>query len=1114
MVPNYHFSIDMVNNVIYNEYGEWFIMPSYIISQNLMLLLSDLLYFLIVFMCDTVECPQILRRCVYMKKSTKILSMLMAFVMFFTSMSICASAAYSSYEQPGGYNTLGVPYLTADQCGSIMLDYLDGLMAKENIIVDEGLSILPDLYLNFTSVDRSLQSIIDFIDGDLFDLVDTFNLGDIDDLDIYWIRQSPRRTTAGRTDLEIVYCLCKFLAANKTIVGKAVEGTLDIGTVGTFFDISEYIGDIPGTLKTKVYSALFKEDVYGAMPAGMTVDQMVIQKLNYALVNDPVTQKEGLLPSLSGKLDIDTVSGYSLFRNAFNAALSDIAIPKLTTLLVDLLEIDTSENPDGVYYGTSDLSIVWDLLINNGKVPFSDDALDKPVKMIEEALDYYLLGDFLDQYIQITEDGWTVLDTLDDALHTLLIAGAGVVSGFSLQGVTFKTSAELEVMSNSELFAYLAKMLLIGFVDFSDIPDSAQTLREVATYFLINVAADIIPEKDYYAKINAGALNPSTTGCLEVAAGLIRYYLNANTEMNILDNLTFEQTVDHIINWVIAKYGGVICTSGMASDSAWKKLDKILFGNSPYMCGILQANWLPTTVNSSNITYDLLFNKIIFAILDFDLDELVSIIHTNPTGDLNNCMAEVALNLIARIVNGVFENNVIIPLNTTRLETIFTKSTLRSIVEALLSKLSVYVEPIFVSALPLIVDLLGLWDPSAFDVAAPEGTVDVSIEELENIVYTQVPKEQDVEYDEEGYIYFGSENYSPLYHFYDYQDERKAATSLIKKFETDPTQVTQEEITNTAYRLTYYYNRLIYKQPNVVQLGYMIEDLKNVHGLINSRYGISATNSAYSLRTWNQLKRAYTFAYDIYMDVLLGTDSTITQAMVSEARGQLNSAVKSLKPYTPLANYTTFRSELNTAKGYTESELNRYFEEGVAAFREVLARANDFALDYDRDSQTLVDDMTVEIQDAIAGLSFKPAITKVDDTTTAFDPINKFVFGLKTGLSSYFSFVTNVGPGYIEPTPTSNGSGTGTVISLIVNGEVIDSYTVAIFGDVDGDGKTNANDSLLVSLYADGLLSSSSSFSPVQSFAADENHDGYVDANDSYDLEMAGLYAYSVNQTP
>lgn len=1049
-----------------------------------------------------------------MKRSTKVFSTLMAFVMFFSSMSICASSAHSSYEQPGGYDSIGRPYLTADQCCSLILDKIDAGLAKKQITFRQNVLVY-EIDLDFTSIDKAVVSITGLVNSKFFKTVDGA-LGDAGDIDVYWLNQCPRRHAAGRTDLEVLFCVIKFLAANKTIVGKAFDGSLHLGLVQTIggFKLKDETGDIPANLKESIKKALFDPEVYGEMPASMTMDQLINQKLQYALVYDPVTEKSGIMPSLDGKLNLQTTSGYMFFKNIFNSALSDIAIPKLTELLVDVLEIDISENPDGVYDGTSAMSIIWDMLIDNGKITFSEEAQGKPVKMIEEALHYYLLGDFLKQFIQMDEDGWVALDTLDEALNSLLVMGAGLVSSFNIQGITFKTEEEIAEMTNADLVAYLGKVLLNGLVDFADIPDSAQTLREVATYFLINFSADILPDKDFYSKIANGSINPATTGCLEVLAPLVRYYVNANTKMYIPDNLNFNDTITFVVNEFLkdSYFGGIICTSGMAAENGWKKMDKVFFGNSPQLCGFLQANWLPTTIDSNNITYDLLINKIIFGILDFDLSRIISIFRKNSTGELNNSMVQIVLNILGRIVNGVFENNTVFPLNQTSVESVLAPSALRSLLEALLVILPNYFEAICTSCLPLVVSALGLWDPSTFDIKAPEGTADVSIEELEELFYLQVPREQGVDYDEPGFVFFGSENFDPLYKYYDYMDVRTEARRLFERYESDPDLVTQEDITNTAYRLTYYFNRLTYKQANVTQLTNLIEETK-AKGLINANYSVSPYNQNYTLRTWNQFRRAYYFADLIFCEVEIYQNSDITQAMVSEARGQLLKAVKGLKDYVPLANYTLFNEALNAAMSMTESDLEAYFEEGVEYFREVLAQAIDFDRDYDRDSQDLVDEMADKLSGAMDDLSFKPALVATDYSTTILDKDKKYAYGLPTNQTSYFAYIANVGPGLVYEVPTLNGYGTGTVIQLLVNGEVEDYCTVAIFGDVDGDAKTNANDALLISLYADGLLSASS-FSDVQVFAADNNWDGYIDSIDATRLEEAGLMLSSVKQVP
>ena len=56
-----------------------------------------------------------------MKKSTKLLCILMAFVMMSSYLAVGASA-YQAYDTPVGYNSIGKPIYTYEQTCSMLLD--------------------------------------------------------------------------------------------------------------------------------------------------------------------------------------------------------------------------------------------------------------------------------------------------------------------------------------------------------------------------------------------------------------------------------------------------------------------------------------------------------------------------------------------------------------------------------------------------------------------------------------------------------------------------------------------------------------------------------------------------------------------------------------------------------------------------------------------------------------------------------------------------------------------------------------------------------------------------------------------------------------------------------
>ena len=92
--------------------------------------------------------------------------------------------------------------------------------------------------------------------------------------------------------------------------------------------------------------------------------------------------------------------------------------------------------------------------------------------------------------------------------------------------------------------------------------------------------------------------------------------------------------------------------------------------------------------------------------------------------------------------------------------------------------------------------------------------------------------------------------------------------------------------------------------------------------------------------------------------------------------------------------------------------------------------------------------------------------------------------------------------------------GTGTILSFYSNenGEVIDKYTIILFGDVNGDGWYDGQDAVLVNMIANGMLTREQVGEAVW-MAADCNHDGKIDQADVDLLNQAGLLLSSVDQT-
>lgn len=108
-----------------------------------------------------------------------------------------------------------------------------------------------------------------------------------------------------------------------------------------------------------------------------------------------------------------------------------------------------------------------------------------------------------------------------------------------------------------------------------------------------------------------------------------------------------------------------------------------------------------------------------------------------------------------------------------------------------------------------------------------------------------------------------------------------------------------------------------------------------------------------------------------------------------------------------------------------------------------------------------------------------------------------------------------VGDGELEIIATEAGSeaGTGTIVNVLdLDGNVVETYVLVIFGDVTGDGMIDGMDAADLELH-DGwayeLSSNGMRFElAYQSFAGDVNCDTMTDAMDSADVSLHDGYAY------
>lgn len=207
-----------------------------------------------------------------MKKSTKLLSVILAVVMIFSTMSVMAFAAKTNYRSGEELTALdayspdgAVTRLSTEERMSVVFDFLDVTLAAANINMGEVFSV-GSLKLNIDL--RSVNALCGTIDNvksllnsgavkllsGLLGIVKNANLKN-------WPSGMTRENNA---QLDIVNGLANVLNDNAGLVKKVInDGKLDVGIIGNFVDISgvnKYLSDLPGMLKGLVYPMFARVD--------------------------------------------------------------------------------------------------------------------------------------------------------------------------------------------------------------------------------------------------------------------------------------------------------------------------------------------------------------------------------------------------------------------------------------------------------------------------------------------------------------------------------------------------------------------------------------------------------------------------------------------------------------------------------------------------------------------------------------------------------------------------------------------------------------------------------------------------------------------------------------
>lgn len=1045
-----------------------------------------------------------------MSQLKKVLSVLLSVVMLLTVIPFSAYAAHADYTQAGGYDLCDDPYVTPAQAASMLLDMVDAKLAEENLTVPIDIYV-GSKTLDFRSIDQATSSITDFWNWTWVTIAFAIlNFGDIEKMNMHWIENCPKRTQAGKTDMDVVMALVAFMRDNYERIGKIVDDTFNYGFVTRVTTLPDELHDVPGTAKKAVLKAL-NDNV--EPPPGTTVDASVTQLLEGFLVGeqDPETGKyDGFIPGMMGKININN-NTYDFLTDILNAAMSDVVVPMLSELLLGLAGVEfTPEYPGGNPDDAENLDMIIGILTEIvGEIPYGPGDLDTPLAQMSAALRYMFVDGGLDMFFYIDNTGLHITQAAVDMIENLLRGALTLLPGLGFLKNTknFPTEDEIMAMDTPELYATIFKILFNEFIEFADIPDSATSVRSVFTYLLVGLAKDVLPETNYDAMLKAGIINPNGDGVFVVGARLAAYYLSGLLPIDIPLNVTFDQLIEHLFNWFISTYGGLFYTGDFSpDDTVWQKLDKLIFS-------IIPRNWLPSHIIGSEY---LVKEWLIGNILNFDYVGLMSIIKRNPTSELNGSMVTALLNTVARLLKAMLGNKTILPFDLPTFESVFTKVNFRALIQNLSENLSVYGLALFGDLFPLITQFMGIWSKETYIRKAPAGSPMKSIQELQDLADAYMPRNlnEELQYFEPGYHFFGPEDFAKLRNYYNFKEALDEVNNLISAYNDDPESLNLQANTDAAYRLTYYYNKLVMRSELCVTQ--LTNELIRTNDL-----ELFARDYTYTVASWSAFQTAYNFAMQVRGDAITHMPG-IRQSTISAARQHLFKAVKGLADFQPYADYTQLDLYINEAIN-TLANLpdDQFTPESIQDLVDALAIAQDLDRTLTYDQQATVDDVAAQLYTTIYGLVYilAPALNPIPNSvrdfwgnmiTPVINPTRRFIYGLAEGgySSSYF---TTVGGASTSILPASQGMGTGTKVRLMFQGMRIAEYLVVLFGDVNGDGNIDDGDGGQIVDYENFLYNWNRDAD--KRFAADVNGDGNIDALDAVIISDYVNYLVAINQT-
>lgn len=267
-------------------------------------------------------------------------------------------------------------------------------------------------------------------------------------------------------------------------------------------------------------------------------------------------------------------------------------------------------------------------------------------------------------------------------------------------------------ITNSQVYAYLVKMLLNNLIDGCYFPDEADTIASVGAYALAGIAANIVPQYNFIEQLDANypslcingvytsavdgtIVTPlhftddvtasygrnysytvsKPTAALKIGSTIGAFYLSGILDTNFTLDTNFETFLGELLVWGAERYmplltgqfstgtdnvktysGGTL--SGAFNNYAASHDVYTLIDNT--LLKLIPASWLPTHINSF---FELIYSWLLDSVMNLDLVNLISLfqINTDANAELNEDLVTVLIRVIDRVLAIVFRGTPMLP---------------------------------------------------------------------------------------------------------------------------------------------------------------------------------------------------------------------------------------------------------------------------------------------------------------------------------------------------------------------------------------------------------------------------------------------------------------------